>query len=304
MEKEFPTAVPSKQRIFMSVSEILSGAIGGVACVAVGQPFDTIKTKRQTFPNEYRSNVEAIRRTFTDVGIRGFYAGSIPAVMTATGENAILFFTYNKCILYLQSSFGIKKESDLRPWHHGIAGSMSGIFTALVVCPTELVKCRRQVEEQLSKRNGRFSNVNIRNVVRTIYRQDGARGYFRGLTATWCRDILGYFTMFTSNFAMEQSLDKAKVPVSRPLKVILSGGFGGCCLWMVAFPLDVLKSRIQVKESPHSSLYRTFLYVMKRGGLRALYKGLTPAMLRSFPANGALWLAYDTSKHFFDELYQ
>ena len=31
-----------------------------------------------------------------------------------------------------------------------------------------------------------------------------------------------------------------------PLKVILSGGFGGCCLWMVAFPLDVLKSRIQV----------------------------------------------------------
>jgi solute carrier family 25 ornithine transporter 2/15 len=246
MEKELPTAPPLKQRIFMSVSEILSGAIGGLACVTAGQPFDTIKTKRQTFPNEYKSNMEAIRRTFAEVGIRGFYAGSIPAIMTAAGENAILFLAYSKNIRCVQSSFGVKKKSDLRPWHHGFAGSMSAIFTALVVCPTELVKCRRQVEEQLSRRNGRLNNVNIRNVVRTIYRQDGVQGYFRGLTATWCRDIPGYFVFFTSKFAMEESLNKVNVPVSEPLKVVLAGGFGGCCVWVVAFPLDVLKSRIQV----------------------------------------------------------
>ena len=32
----------------------ISGAIGGAGLVAVGQPFDTIKTKMQTFPELYQ----------------------------------------------------------------------------------------------------------------------------------------------------------------------------------------------------------------------------------------------------------
>ena len=32
----------------------ISGAIGGAGLVAIGQPFDTIKTKMQTFPELYQ----------------------------------------------------------------------------------------------------------------------------------------------------------------------------------------------------------------------------------------------------------
>ena len=37
-------------------------------------------------------------------------------------------------------------------------------------------------------------------------------------------------------------------------------------------------------------------------GLLVLYKGITPALIRSLPANGALWLAYSVSKPHFDSL--
>ena len=37
-------------------------------------------------------------------------------------------------------------------------------------------------------------------------------------------------------------------------------------------------------------------------GPLVLYKGITPALMRSFPANGALWLAYSVSKPHFDSL--
>ena len=36
------------------VSTFASGAIGGAGLVAIGQPFDTIKTKMQTFPELYQ----------------------------------------------------------------------------------------------------------------------------------------------------------------------------------------------------------------------------------------------------------
>jgi hypothetical protein len=33
-------------------------------------------------------------------------------------------------------------------------------------------------------------------------------------------------------------------------------------------------------------------------GVRALYSGLTPTMIRTFPANGALFLGYEASRKF------
>ena len=133
----------------MNISEFLSGAVGGTACVLAGQPFDTIKTKLQTFPNVYRNIPVGIKKTFLERGILGFYAGSLPATITATAENAVLFMAYSKNIRLVQDAFGVGETCNLRPWHHGCAGSMSGMFTVLVVCTMEMVKCRLQVQKQL-----------------------------------------------------------------------------------------------------------------------------------------------------------
>lgn len=37
-----------------------------------------------------------------------------------------------------------------------------------------------------------------------------------------------------------------------------------------------------------------FYFLLK--GIRALYSGLTPTMVRTFPANGALFLGYEVSR--------
>ncbi len=38
--------------------------------------------------------------------------------------------------------------------------------------------------------------------------------------------------------------------------------------------------------------------IYKQEGLAALYSGLTPTILRTFPATGALFFAYEYSKRF------
>ena len=61
----------------------ISGAIGGVGLVAVGQPFDTVKTKLQTFPELYQKSgaLHCAKSIYRSEGISGLYAGSLPAIM-------------------------------------------------------------------------------------------------------------------------------------------------------------------------------------------------------------------------------
>jgi solute carrier family 25 ornithine transporter 2/15 len=71
---------------------------GGVASVYVGQPLDTVKVKMQTFPTLYRGMMHCSRETWLKEGIvRGFYAGTTPALVANMAENSVLFAGYGAC---------------------------------------------------------------------------------------------------------------------------------------------------------------------------------------------------------------
>lgn len=70
---------------------------GGTACVLSGQPFDTTKVKMQTFPTMYRGFVHCFVSTLRQVGVRGLYKGTSPALVANISENAVLFLSYGLC---------------------------------------------------------------------------------------------------------------------------------------------------------------------------------------------------------------
>ena len=51
-----------------AVIDLVSGSLGGVANVYVGQPLDTIKVKLQTFPHLYRGATQCGLNTFKTEG--------------------------------------------------------------------------------------------------------------------------------------------------------------------------------------------------------------------------------------------
>ncbi len=65
----------------------------------------------------------------------------------------------------------------------------------------------------------------------------------------------------------------------------------GVCMWSIAIPPDVIKSRIQAAPA---GTYRGFLHaatsIVRTEGPGALFKGLGPALLRAFPANSAAFV--------------
>lgn len=87
----------------------------------------------------------------------------------------------------------------------------------------------------------------------------------------------------------------AELPVYATL---FAGGMGGIANWITVFPLDVIKSRLQTAEIGRykpgtQGMIQCATELVRENGVRSLYKGLTPALVRSFPANACCFLAFE-----------
>lgn len=288
--------------VVQAIIDLSAGAVGGAACVFSGQPLDTAKVKMQTFPTMYRGFVHCIVSTYKQVGLRGLYQGTTPALMANIAENSVLFMSYGFCQQVIRFAAGLHNDAVLSDMQKACAGSVASIFSSLVLCPTELVKCRLQAmyEMEASGKIAKSQNT-VWSVVKTIMRTEGAVGFFNGLTTTIAREVPGYFCFFgayelcRTAFAEHMNCEKDDIGV---LPIVFSGGFGGGCLWLVVYPMDCVKSRIQVMSmtGKQAGFFKTLMTIARTEGVRALYSGLTPTMVRTFPANGALFLGYEASR--------
>uniref|UniRef100_A0A3B3R8Q1 Solute carrier family 25 member 15b n=1 Tax=Paramormyrops kingsleyae TaxID=1676925 RepID=A0A3B3R8Q1_9TELE len=206
--------------------DLSAGAIGGAACVFSGQPLDTAKVKMQTFPSLYRGFLHCFLSTYKQEGLRGLYQGTAPALLANVGENAVLFMGYGVCqeVVRLVWRGGAEggASSELSDTQKACAGSVASIFSSLVLCPTELLKCRLQAMHEmatLGKVPTRQST--LWSVVRDVMRKDGPLGFFQGLTSTIAREVPGYFCFFgayeLSRTSFARYLGTGKDDIGTPL---------------------------------------------------------------------------------------
>ncbi|XP_022210520.2 mitochondrial ornithine transporter 1 [Drosophila obscura] len=281
--------------------DFLAGSLGGAAQVYVSQPLDTVKVKMQTFPEAYRGMFDCFVSTYRKDGIfRGLYAGSLPAVVANVAENSVLFAAYGGCQKFV--AFMVNKEttSQLTVTQNACAGSLAACFSTLTLCPTELIKCKLQALREMKHFIDPSHPQDIRtpwSLTRYIWRTEGLRGFYRGLSSTFMREMPGYFFFFgsyegTREFLRRNNQTKDEIGA---LRTMVAGAIGGVCLWTSTFPADVIKSRIQVKNL-NASMYAVGREIVQREGVLALYRGLLPSVLRTIPATATLFVVYEYTK--------
>jgi solute carrier family 25 carnitine/acylcarnitine transporter 20/29 len=74
--------------------------------------------------------------------------------------------------------------------------------------------------------------------------------------------------------------------------VMAAGGAAGVAMWIPVFPVDTIKSRLQSAEG-NPTISGTIKQLYSRGGLKAFFPGLAPAMARAVPANAATFLGVE-----------
>jgi solute carrier family 25 ornithine transporter 2/15 len=290
-----------------SLGDFISGGLGGLACVGGGQPFDTVKVKLQTFPHLYTSTFDCIKKTYIhDGGMRGFYAGASPAFITNLIENAVLFLVYEHCLSFIKSWTNTRSKDDISWLHHAAAGSIASVAASLSYAPIDRVKSLIQVERELKGDVSQKRNQVV--MLHGIIQREGVLGLYRGLTALLARETPGYFFFF-AGYSGTKKLLKSEDETMDDLalwKVVTSGIIAGCCFWGSMYPCDVIKARIQVRQDLSKSFVKNVMIIMKqelqtKGGVRSLYRGLSPTLIRSFFANGALFITYEWTKRFYHQ---
>ncbi|KAK0176184.1 hypothetical protein PV328_000343 [Microctonus aethiopoides] len=279
--------------------DFCAGSLGGVALVYVGQPLDTIKVKMQTFPDMYRGMSDCFMKTLKNEGFsRGLYAGTIPAVVANVAENSVLFAAYGGCQKAIANITGKESVKELNTFGNASAGFFAAFFSSLTLCPTELIKCRLQAMREVQMTQDiKSQRVGPWNLTRQIVKANGIAGLFRGLSSTIAREMPGYFFFFGSYEATRELL--AKPGQNRDdigwQKTMVAGAVGGTVLWLVIFPADVVKSRIQVQNLRDPAL-QIMKDIVRNEGITALYNGLKPTLIRTIPATATLFVAYEYTK--------
>ncbi|KAG6391990.1 hypothetical protein SASPL_146192 [Salvia splendens] len=242
--------------------EYVAGMLAGVATVIVGHPFDTVKVK-------------------------GLYSGATSSFVGMAFESSLAFGIYSQTKHVLQG----KPESG-KPQLLAIlpSGAFAGGIISFILCPSELVKCRMQVQgaDSILQSSSRYSSP--------------VDCLFRGGGAMFFRESIGNAVFFSTyeyvRYYMHKPLRDASSDLTHVIDVgvgIVSGGLGGIACWSAVLPLDVAKTIIQT--SPEKNHTRNPVQILKliyrRSGIRGCYTGLGPTIVRAFPANASAIVTWE-----------
>lgn len=251
-------------------------------------------------------------------------------IIGLAGLNAILFVSYGNILRFLErnnryssdpNNFGPPVPSLSQVF---IAGCGAGVACFLLSAPTDLVK----IQAQMSK--GSRSSI---QVAKDIFRRGGITGFFQGGMITILRDAPSYGVYFAVYEGLKRSLkvEGGDASGENAWKLLLAGGFAGTISWGCIYPLDVIKSRMQMQivqpssqtsfayqtnnaqpvryysstASTTSSTFQAYttpqyrstwdcaIRSWKTEGARVFVRGMGPTVLRAFPVNAVTFWVYE-----------
>eukprot|EP00696_Hemimastix_kukwesjijk_P003110 gnl/Hemi2/13805_TR4695_c0_g2_i2.p1 gnl/Hemi2/13805_TR4695_c0_g2~~gnl/Hemi2/13805_TR4695_c0_g2_i2.p1 ORF type:complete len:299 (-),score=91.52 gnl/Hemi2/13805_TR4695_c0_g2_i2:202-1098(-) len=271
---------------------LVAGTAGGWGQVLSGQPFDTVKVRLQAQPSDkplYSGVLDCAKKTLRSDGITGFYKGTLTPLVGIGACVALQFGGYQLS----KKALGEKPGEKLSTAGYFAAGMGAGMARSLASGPIEHVRIRLQTQQQISR---------PLPLIRQLYQQGGLRrGIFRGSGVTSLREIPCYGFYFATYETCLRHLSaggsKRKEDLS-PLAVIGSGAIAGFALWVPMFPMDVVKSKFQtdsITAPKYTSVLQCFRSILAAEGIKGLYRGLTPCLLRAAPVNATTFMCFETA---------
>ncbi|GAB5029772.1 mitochondrial carrier family [Nannochloropsis oceanica] len=172
-------------------TRLVAGACaGGVACSAC-YPLDLIRTRltiQDEGPHkEYRSITHAFRKIAAVEGMGGLYRGLGTTLMVAVPNLAIsycIYGTMKEFIFHYKYPTRDVMEATLEEPHFVeslVCGATSGICSSLITYPMDVIRRRLQILGVHPGCHRPGESVGPWNELRTIVRNEGATGLYRGL---------------------------------------------------------------------------------------------------------------------------
>jgi solute carrier family 25 phosphate transporter 23/24/25/41 len=259
------------------------GGIGGCVSRTLTAPLEKVKLVAQTSGRPV-AVLRELRRTYAQHGARGLFAGN--------GTNCLRVFPYAGIVTwcYLSGLQLTPADSDFDAWepvYRGSVAAAAGVVGQLLTYPIDVVRARMTVNAG--------AHTGVASCARSIYREAGARGLYRGLGPTLATVAPFVACQMATADAGKALAAERGVEVTAPV-MMLVGGAAGIAAQTLVYPLDVLRRRLQVQGAQGAqgaqaaqavvgdSAWTALQQVVRREGVRSLFAGIVPTYAKVLPA--------------------
>ncbi|OBA26185.1 mitochondrial carrier [Hanseniaspora valbyensis NRRL Y-1626] len=298
-----------------SLKYFLAGGTAGVISRTCTAPFDRIKVF--LIANDRTLYVSDVLRTiYKKAGLKGFYVGNGLSALKIFPESAIKFGSFElvKKIIFPHSYNNMKEN----PLGNYLCGGIAGCMAQLFVYPIDTIKYRMQCENVRFASYNSPQHNNLKKIVTEAYKQHGGiKAFYRGLPAglagmfPYAAIDLGTFNLlkniasqyyFPEEYNDNEQLQQHHLPnmVLLPLGAI-SGSIGAS----IVYPVNLLRTRLQAQGTfAHPHRYNGFFdccaKTVTREGVKGLYKGLLPNLVKVCPSVAISYFCYENFKRLLD----
>ena len=194
-----------------------------------------------------------------------------------------------------------------------LAGATAGTCACIGCYPLDLVRTRLTTELE-----GKEHYRGIGDAFRKIMQAEGFLGFYSGIAPTLLVAVPNFAISYSVYGTLKEhaldddlfyNLRRIDADSGEPklgfLLTVLCGAASGCLATGVTFPMDTVRRRMQIQNlhiDPEHRLTsrQQFLHLVNQEGLKSLYRGLTPEMIKVIPMVGTMFLVYEWSKEMLD----
>ncbi|XP_042734206.1 solute carrier family 25 member 36 isoform X1 [Lagopus leucura] len=318
---------------------LFAGGCGGTVGAILTCPLEVVKTRLQSssvtlYISEVHLNtvngasvnrvtrvspgpLHCLKMILQKEGPRSLFRGLGPNLVGVAPSRAIYFAAYSNCKEKLNNIFN-PDSTQVHMISAGVAElpfpllffspRLCRSFTAITMTnPIWLVKTRLQ----LDARNRGEKRMSAFECIRKVYRSDGVKGFYRGMSASYAgiSETVIHFVIYESikrkllehktASAMDNEDESAK-EASDFVGMMMAAATSKTCATSVAYPHEVVRTRLREEGTKYRSFFQTLSLLVREEGYGSLYRGLTTHLVRQIPNTAIMMSTYEVVVYLLD----
>jgi hypothetical protein len=256
----------------MNSQDLVAGWCAGAGSVFIGYPLETIKSNLQT--SSGGTLWQTVSALYKERGVVGLWRGCLAPMSSAPILMSLSVSTYSAMVTH---------DSSLP--QHAFAGFMSGFSQSLLNLPFEVVKIRMQVSR------GKHA-ASTWTTAKAMVQASGLSSLFprHAFVANAISMSFGNLVYYSFHEWVQRMVLAHNNSELHLHHRILIGGMTGVCYWILIFPLDLVRTRLLADS--RATLLSASREAVRTRGVRGLYAGLLPTVIRAFFTNATFMTTF------------
>jgi solute carrier family 25 protein 33/36 len=232
--------------------------------------------------------VHCLRNIVKTEGAKALFKGLGPNLVGVAPSRAVYFWSYAQSKQFLNTFL----PPDT-PFVHILSAACAGFSAATCTNPIWFVKTRLQLDQK------RGNKLTAWQCSRNIYRAEGLRGFYKGITASYyglSETVIHLVVYEEIKLQLREMRDDDDEDIRTAWNFIEYMGAGATSKTIatcIAYPHEVARTRLREEGSRYTRFWPTLRAVYGENGVRGLYRGLAIQLVRQIPNTAVMMSTYE-----------